>query len=103
VQDIVLGVAIEVADDCRRLPIDELVGKPDARGGDLLVGLLLGGAGAQPTVELVDILTTQVVERGGKASMRLKQRRRHEAKMRRPACRRKGASRGRQGGRKKGR
>jgi hypothetical protein len=44
VQDVVLGVAIEGADDHRRLPIDELVGKSAARGGDLLVGLLRGAA-----------------------------------------------------------
>jgi len=41
-------------------------------------------------------LTTQVVERGGKASVRLKQRRRHGAKMRCRSRRRKGAPRGRQ-------
>src|SRR5258705_13732870 len=76
------------------MSIDELVGKPAARGADLLVGLLRRAAGAQPTVEFGDVLTTQVVERGGKASMRLKQRRRHEAKMRRRACRRKGAPKG---------
>ena len=67
-----LGVAIEAPDNRRRLPIDELVGKPAARGGDLLVGLLRGAPRSQPTMQLGDILTTQVVERGGKALVRLK-------------------------------
>src|SRR5262249_50381272 len=90
-QDIVLGVAIEGADDGRGVLDEEVVGELGPRGRDLLVRLLRRSATTQRAVEVGCVLTTQVIERGGKASMRLKQRRSHDAKMRRLGGRRKGA------------